>query len=161
MLEVYPEIYKGVLIPACVPMSFLPKLDCVGHKCSDCGVHKLQKEILDANSGCFDERKRSLVKQWVNKSQKKDGLVQTYLQWHYLRLSFDDLVDIYIEELTEMAEHSFMACWNLLSGQKDPKLLSKVKLLLCKILPRTICVNIKMSHKHYIGCINKSLCTLV
>ena len=51
-----------------------------------------------------------------------------YSHWHYLRLRFDDLVDIYIEQLTEIAEHSFMTCWNY-CHTKGPKNLKQSEVI--------------------------------
>ena len=55
-----------------------------------------------------DVKKRFLIKQWVNKNKVKNGVTQTYLNWH----SYLNLIDLYVKPLHSMAEHSFMATWN-------------------------------------------------
>ena len=59
-----------------------------------------------------DVRKRFLVKQWVNKNKMKNGVTQSYLNWNVDRYSYLDLIDLYVQHLHSMAEHSFMATWN-------------------------------------------------
>ena len=59
-----------------------------------------------------DCRKRFLVKQWENQSQMKNGERQTFMHWKHLHLNFQGLLDLYINRLSAMAEHSFYATWN-------------------------------------------------
>ena len=39
-------------------------------------------------------------------------MTQSYLNWNVDRYSYLDLVDLYVQQLHSMAEHSFMATWN-------------------------------------------------
>ena len=59
-----------------------------------------------------DVKKRFLVKQWVNKNKVKNGVTQSYLNWNVDRYSYLDLIDLYVQHLHFMAEHSFIATWN-------------------------------------------------
>ena len=59
-----------------------------------------------------DDRKRFLVKQWVNKNKVKNGVSQSYLNLNVDRYSYLDLIELYVNHLHSMAEHTFMATWN-------------------------------------------------
>ena len=59
-----------------------------------------------------DCRKCFLVKQWATKSEIKDGVRTSYLAWHYLKLSYSDILEMYLKQLSEMSEHAFFASWN-------------------------------------------------
>ena len=59
-----------------------------------------------------DDRKRFLVKQWVNKNKVKNGVSQSYLNWNVDRYSYLDLIELHVNHLHSMAEHTFMATWN-------------------------------------------------
>ena len=52
------------------------------------------------------------VKQWVNKNKLKNGVSQSYLNWNVDRYSYLDLIELYVNHLHSMAEHTFMATWN-------------------------------------------------
>ena len=41
-------------------------------------------------------------------SEIKNGERSSYLAWKHLRLSFDDILDLYVNQLSEMSEHSFL-----------------------------------------------------
>ena len=65
-----------------------------------------------------DCRKRFLVKQWGNKSQMKNGERQTFMHWKHLHLDYQGQLDVYINQLSGMAEHSFYATWNYIQHKR-------------------------------------------
>ena len=50
-----------------------------------------------------------MVKLWVTKTKVKVGAQQSYLHWKYQRCNYTELVELYLKQLGEMAEHTFQA----------------------------------------------------
>ena len=97
----------------CKYTGHFPKKSCVLRICEDCGVDALKKKITEQNLGKIeDQRKRFLVKQWVNKTQMKEGVKQSFLHWKFFRMSYEEMLDMYCEQLESMSMHTFMASWN-------------------------------------------------
>ena len=53
-----------------------------------------------------------MVKIWITKTERKEGKVQGFLDWKFERCSYVDLINLLINHVKSMAEHSFMASWN-------------------------------------------------
>ena len=75
----------------------------------------MEKQNIDRMKDC---RKQFLVKQWENKSKIKNDDHQTYMHWKYLHLDYHGLLDLYIDQLCSMSEHSFYATWNYIQYKK-------------------------------------------
>ena len=52
------------------------------------------------------------MKQWSTKSEVKTGERSSYLAWDHFRLSYSDILELYIKQIGEMSEHAFFASWN-------------------------------------------------
>ena len=97
----------------CDYTGYFPKLSCILHTCDDCGKAKFQKKLLDKNSNKLsDKRKHFMVKIWITKTERKEGRVQSFLDWKCERCSYVDLINLLNHCVKSMAEHSFMASWN-------------------------------------------------
>ena len=68
--------------------------------------------ISCANKAKCDKRKRFLIKLWVTKTRRKEGAVQSFINWKIERCNYVQLVDLLMDHLGSMAEHNFMASWN-------------------------------------------------
>ena len=53
-----------------------------------------------------------MIKQWITKTAQKKGVTQSYLDWKFERCNYLELVDLLMEAMEVMAEHTFMASWN-------------------------------------------------
>ena len=71
-----------------------------------------------------------MVKQWETKSEIKNGERISYLAWKHLRLSFDDILDLYVNQLSEMSEHSFFASWNYVQYKQCKNILQTGEVLM-------------------------------
>ena len=98
------DIQVSVDSTLCPYSNFFPNVKCVLHICKHCGTDQLKRKPI--------EMKRFLVKWWVNKNKMKNRVAQSYLNWNVDRYSYLDLIDLYVQHLHSMAEHSFMATWN-------------------------------------------------
>ena len=58
------------------------------------------------------------MKQWENKNEMRNGERQTYMHWKHLCLDYQGLSNLYIAQLSGMAEHSFYATWNYIQYKK-------------------------------------------
>ena len=97
----------------CAYMGYFPNLQCILRICKECGTKKFKECILQKNKGKFcDKRKRFLVKLWVTKTVRKEGAVQTFMDWKFERCNYVELVDLLMDHLGSIAEHNFMASWN-------------------------------------------------
>ena len=90
-----------------------PDITCVLCTCKKCGTDKYKEKILAANATKIaDQSKRFMIKQWITKSVKKEGVTQSYLDWKFERCNYLELVDLLMEAMEVMAEHAFLASWN-------------------------------------------------
>ena len=81
--------------------------------CDDCGVDKFKAKIVAANRGKLsDARKRFLVKLWITKTERKEGKLQSFLDWKFERCSYLHLINLLTHHVKSIAEHCFMASWN-------------------------------------------------
>ena len=93
----------------CPYNSYFPKMDCVLRICKNCGTSKLKAKIKKYNKCKMkDCRKWFLVKQWSTKSESQNGERSSYLAWDHLRLSFSDILDLYIKQIHGMSQHAFL-----------------------------------------------------
>ena len=53
-----------------------------------------------------------MIQLWITKTERKEGKVQSFLDWKFERSSYVDLIDLLMNKVKSMAEHSFMASWN-------------------------------------------------
>ena len=53
-----------------------------------------------------------MVKIWITKTERKEGKVQSFLDGKFERCSYVDLINLLMNHVKPMAEHSFMASWN-------------------------------------------------
>ena len=107
------DIQTSVDSTLCPYSTFFPNIKCVLCICEHCGTDQLKRKLIEMNQQRVnDGRKRFLVKPWVNKNKVKNGVTKSYLNWNANRYSYLDLIDLYVQHLHSMAEHSFMATWN-------------------------------------------------
>ena len=92
---------------------FFPQLTCILHTCKHCWVDRFKQKIERLNALTIeDNRKRFMVKVWVTKTKVTKDVKQSYLHWKHERLNYEGLLNLYCEQLEDMAEHTFMATWN-------------------------------------------------
>ena len=59
-----------------------PNIECILRTCMEFSTEKLKESLYILNAEKLeDNRKRFLVKQWVNKTRERNGATQSYLQW--------------------------------------------------------------------------------
>ena len=98
-----------------------PKVLCILHTCKNCGT-ACKNTLLQKNEEKLkDERKRFLVKLWVTKTERKEGVALSYLHWKFERCNYTELIDLLMEHLTMMSEHTFMASWNYVQYKQARK----------------------------------------
>ena len=97
----------------CAYMGYFPKLPCILCTCDNCGEDKYKERLMDLNRDKLsDTRKRFMIQLWITKTERKEGKVQSFLDWKFERSSYVDLIDLLMNKVKSMAEHSFMASWN-------------------------------------------------
>ena len=97
----------------CAYVEYFPKLPCILGTCDNCGEAKYQEKLLDLNRDKLsDKRKQFMVKIWITKTKRKEGKVQSFLDWKFERCTCVDLINLLTNHIKSMAEHSFMASWN-------------------------------------------------
>ena len=134
----------------CAYTGYFPNLPCILCICKECGTSKFKESILQKNEGkCSDERKRLLVKILETKTVRKEGAVQSFMDWKLERCNYVQLVDLLMDHLGSMAEHNFMASWNYVQYKEARKNISGR--CLCMTLHKITCANIKMKCKGYTG----------
>ena len=77
------------------------------------------------------------------------------LQWKVHPCSFTDLIDMYVQQVETMSEHTFLASWNYVQFKKCKNNLQIGDVLIINDLPRITCVYTKMSPKVCTGNTNK------
>ena len=129
----FKELNEAVDSTMCSYNGFFPNINCVLHKCQNCGTNKLKEQLITTNAMKLqDTRKRFLIKQWITKNKETNGVSQSYLQWKVEQCSYQDLIDRYVTLLDVMAEHTFMASWNYCQDKR-----AKKNLLPGQLLPHT------------------------
>ena len=68
-----------------------------------------------------DKSRRFLIKQWVTKPVKKEGITQFFLTLKLECCNYEELVDLLMTHLKTMAEHTFMASWNYVQYKQAKK----------------------------------------
>ena len=75
----------------CAYVGYFPKLPCILRTCDNCGEDKYQERLLDLNRyKLSDKRKRFMIKLWITKTERKEGKVQSFLDWKFERCSYVD-----------------------------------------------------------------------
>ena len=94
----------------CDYIGYFPDIMCVLHTCKKCGTDKYKEKIMAANATKIAEKsKRFMIKQWITKTLQKEGVTQSYLDWKFERCNYLELVDLLMEAMEVMDEHTFMA----------------------------------------------------
>ena len=97
----------------CAYTEYFPNISCILRTCKECGTDKYKQSILAKNAGkILDKHRRCMVKLWITKTVKKEGVTQSFLHWKFEKCDFEELVDLLMKEIYLMAEHAFMASWN-------------------------------------------------
>ena len=97
----------------CEYSGYFPNLSCILCTCKKCGTDVLKNFILQNNAlKIEDQRKRFLVKLWVTRTEKKEGVSQSFLDWKFERCNYVELIGLLMDKMTMMSEHTFMASWN-------------------------------------------------
>ena len=141
---------------------FFPQIPCILCTCEHCRVGRFKQKIERLNASRMkDNRKRFMVKVLVTKSKVTEGVKQSYLHWNHERLDYEGLLNLYCEQLQDMAKHTFMATWNYCQYKKAKQNLTEGAVLIEDGLIRIICVSTKLSPKDCICSTNKLQSTLV
>ena len=91
---------------------YFPNFKCVICKCKNCGSSKFLQQILESNADKLsDNRKCFLIKQWVTKTERKEGATQSFLHWTFEKCTYEELAHLLTGSLNSMAIHSFNASW--------------------------------------------------
>ena len=99
--------------------------------CKVYGVNQCKQEVKQLNAiRMTDKRKRFMVKVWVTKTKVTEGVKQSYLHWNHERLNYEGLLNIYCEQLQDIAEHIFMATWNYCQYKKAKQNLDEGEVLI-------------------------------
>ena len=107
----------------CEYSGYFPKVSCILHTCKTCSTDVFKNAILCDNADKLkDERKRFLVKLWVTKTERKEGVAQSFLDWKFERCNYTGLIDLLMEHMSTMSEHTFMASWNYVQYKQAKKI---------------------------------------
>ena len=108
----------------CDYSGYFPDITCVLHTCKKCGTDKYKEMIMAANATKIaDKSKRFMIKQWITKTVQKECVTQSYLDWKLERYNYLELVDLLMEAMEYMAEHTFMASWNYCQYEQARKII--------------------------------------
>ena len=115
-LRNFPKtIEKAVTGSQCEYSKYFPAIQCAMRNCSVCGTQKSVDQIRSANRHLLhDRRKRVMVKQWktMKETMSDNGKIKSYMHWKYHSLNYEELLDMYQNQLESMSKHSFLAAWN-------------------------------------------------
>ena len=101
---------------------YFPNITCVLCTCNKCGTDKYKEYLMVLNATKMsDKSRRFLIKQWVTKTVKKEGTTQSFLTWKFERCNYEQLVDLLMDHMNHMAEHTFMASWNYVQYKQARK----------------------------------------
>ena len=82
MSDIPADVGDAIDRSLCEYSGYFPKVACILHTCKKCGTDAYKNSILQMNHGKIeDERKRFLVKLWVTKTERKEGVSQSFLHW--------------------------------------------------------------------------------
>ena len=122
MCDIPSDIGDFIDRSLCAYTGYFPKLPCILHICQEYGTEKFKDSILHKNEAkCSDKRKRFLIKLWETKTVRKEGAVQSFMDWKFERCNYEQLVDLLMKHLGSMAEHNFMASWNYVQYKEARK----------------------------------------
>ena len=98
----------------CQTESYFPNLKCAFRECSECGTQKAIDTIRNGNEESFNRNAIVMVKQWQNKKEyvKSSDKIKTYMHWKYHRLSMENLLKMFADQLETLTRHSFFGSWN-------------------------------------------------
>ena len=106
----------------CEYSGYFPKVSCILCTCKICGTDVFKNAILCDNADKLKhERKRFLVKLWETKTEGKEGVAQSFLDWKFERCNYTGLIDLLMEHMSTMSEHTFMALWNYVQYKQAKK----------------------------------------
>ena len=57
----------------------------------------------------------------MTKTERKEGVTQSYLHWKFERCNYIQLIDLLMEHMYNMSEHTFMALWNYVQYKQAKK----------------------------------------
>ena len=136
--------------------TYFLQMPCILQTCPNCGIEKLKKKLLQQNKiKLKGKHKRFLVKQWATKSEIKNGERSNYLAWDHLQLSFENILDLYLNQLSEMSEHIFFASWNYVQYRNCKNLIESGEVVMVQDLPKITFVNYKISPQSFSGYTSK------
>ena len=73
----HKDLNDAVDVTLCKYSGRFPNIECILRKCTECSTEKLKKSLYTLNAEKLeDNRKRFLVKQWVNKTRERNGPTQ-------------------------------------------------------------------------------------
>ena len=97
----------------CGYSNYFPKILCILSTCNECGTEFYKDSVVVQNAEKMkDKHKRFMVKLWITKTVKKEGVTQSFLDWKFERCNYEELVDLLMQHLYNMSDHTFMASWN-------------------------------------------------
>ena len=68
----------------CAYTEYFPKLPCILCNCDNCGEDKYKERLMDLyGDKLSDTRKRFMIKLWITKTERKEGKVQSFLDWKF------------------------------------------------------------------------------
>ena len=107
----------------CEYSGYFPKVSCILHTWKTCSTDVFKNAILCDNADKLkDERKRFLVKLWETKTERIEGVAQSFLDWKFERCNYTGLIDLSMEYMSTMSEHTFMALWNYVQYKQAKKI---------------------------------------
>ena len=123
MSDIPNDVGEAIDRSLCEYRGYFPKVGCILGTCRTCGTDVFKNAILHANADKLkDERKRFLVKLWVTKTERKEGVAQSFSDWKFQRCNYTGLIDLLMEHLSTMSEHTFMASWNYVQYKQAKKI---------------------------------------
>ena len=104
----------------CEYSGYFPKGSCILCTCKTCGTDVF-KNAINADK-LKDERKTFLVKLLETKTERKEGVTQSFLDWKFERCNYTGLIVLLMEHMSMMSEHTFMASWNYVQYKQAKKI---------------------------------------
>ena len=152
-LSVIPsDVGEAIDKSMCEYSGYFPKLDCVIRKCDKCGTEAFKNLILQSNVAKMkDKRKRFLVKLWVTKTERKEGIAQSYLHWKFERCNYIELINLLMEHMSKMSEHTFIVSWNYVQYKQAKKISCWGILYWCMTSHKITHANIRMKSRVFTG----------
>ena len=123
---------------------YFPDITCVLRTCQKCGTEKYKKYLEGVNAAKFaDKTKRFLIKQWFTKTVTKEGSTQSFLSWKFVRCNCEELVDMLMDDMQTMAEHTFMASWNYVQYKQVKNILPGDIIMVLDFAQNYLCLHQK------------------